>query len=53
MMKSELIEMLEDAYIKIDLQQETIDEQEEMIRVLKAQIALWHRDIKAPDLKAS
>ncbi len=33
----ELEDALEDAYVKIDLQQETIDEQAEHIKVLKAQ----------------
>ena len=34
----ELEEQLEDAYVKIDLQQETIDEQDQLLRTLKAQI---------------
>lgn len=35
---AELEAQLEDAYVKIDLQQETIDEQDQLLRTMRAQI---------------
>ena len=52
MTKTELIAMLEDAYVKIDLLQQDVEERDGHIRTLKAQVAMLLSDRRAPDLKA-